>query len=220
MGGMTDLPAEGELISQGWVRETPWLPRWPLPAGLGASWRPDRLLRITEHFWASDLKSVTIFSLTQIHIPSSLKPQLSSFVCDTLFIIVGLFYRIWKVECWGQACFLWQHIWWADGLWGKRVHICLVWRFLDCMVFLVEFPPKASISVFFSSAHRTSSHSWDKRVLEYSPHWNDTYTVFTTSQSIQEHDDRDPVFHTSYSRCAFSPSIRSLSTPFAFMVHL
>lgn len=72
-----DFPGEEKLISQDWVRGTPRLPYQPLLDILGESLRPDMLLRIIAHFCASDSKSVTIFSLTQIHTPSSLKPQLS-----------------------------------------------------------------------------------------------------------------------------------------------
>lgn len=83
-----DFPGEEELISQGWVRGTPRLPCQPLLDSLGASLRPHTLLRITAHFCVSDSKSVTIFSLTQIHTPSSLKPQLSSL--STRYFYCGL----------------------------------------------------------------------------------------------------------------------------------
>ena len=73
-----DIPGKEELLSQGWVRGMPRLPRQPLLDSSGASLRPHTLLRIKAHFCVSDSKSVTIFSLTQIHTPSSLKPQLSS----------------------------------------------------------------------------------------------------------------------------------------------
>lgn len=62
------------------------------------SLRPDTLLRIIEHIWAYDLKSINIFSLTQTHTPSSFKPQLSSFVSHITFI-VDLGCCIWKVKC-------------------------------------------------------------------------------------------------------------------------
>lgn len=130
-----------------------WWLRWEKQLGLRiwlfitvlGSWlRPDMLLRIIEHTWTYDFKSVNLFSLIQTHNPWSFKSQLSSFVHHILFI-PGLFCRIWKVECWEHACLVWRYIWRADGLWVIVFVFVLFEDFDSSVVFLVAFPQKHPI---------------------------------------------------------------------------
>lgn len=154
-----DLHGEGTwCLVAGWEKQRGlWI--WPFTTILGSLLRPDMLLGIIEHIWACDLKSVNLFSLIQTHNPWSFKSQLSSFVHHILFI-VGLFCRIWKVGCWEHACFGWQYIWRADGLWVIAFVFVLFELFDSSVVFLVAFPHKASHPEFFSLAHYISPTTW------------------------------------------------------------
>lgn len=150
-----DLHGEGTwCLVAGWEKQL-GLRIWRFTTILGSLLRPDMLLRIIEHIWVYDLKSVNLFSLIQTHNPWSFKSQLSSFAHHILCYCGLVLSHLESGML--RTCMLCLVVYMASR-WvvGYCVCVCLVWRFQFQCGLPGGISTKASHTEIFSLGHYIS----------------------------------------------------------------